>query len=64
MIKIVDRTIQPISLEPMFDTKGLILTIHGGQPQGNGVTSLSLREARLLAYGLLAEAERQEPEQL
>jgi hypothetical protein len=48
----------------MFDAKGLILTIHGDQPQGNGVMSLSLREARLLAYGLLAEAERQEPEQL
>ncbi len=64
MKKVVDRSLQPISLEPMFDTKGLILTIHGDQPQGNGVTSLSLREARLLAYGLLAEAERQEPEQL
>lgn len=64
MIKVIDRTIQPISLEPMFDAKGLILTIYGGQPQGNSVTSLSLREARLLAYGLLAEAERQEAERL
>lgn len=64
MKKVVDRSLQPISLEPMFDTKGLILPIHGDQPQGNGATSLSLREARLLAYGLLAEAERQEPEQL
>lgn len=60
MKKIIDRTVQPISLEPMFDAKGLILTIHGEKPADNTLAFLSLQEARILAYGLLAEAERQE----
>jgi len=49
MRKIIDRSVQPISLEPMFDTKGLIMTIQGEKPAGNVVTFLSLQEARLLA---------------
>ncbi|MEK6619142.1 MAG: hypothetical protein AABY90_10655 [Nitrospirota bacterium] len=60
MRKIIDRSVQPISLEPMFDTKGLIMTIQGEKPAGNVVTFLSLQEARLLAYELLAEVEKQE----
>ncbi len=62
MRKIVQRSLQPISLEPIYERPGLILTIHGETPEGNVVTYLSLQEARLLAFGLLEEAERQTPE--
>ncbi|WP_447974732.1 hypothetical protein [Nitrospira sp. Kam-Ns4a] len=60
MKTVISRSAQPISLKPMFDAKGLILTIHGSTPEANTVTYLSLQEARLLAYELLAEAERQQ----
>ncbi len=59
MKTVISRSVQPISLAPMFDAKGIILTVHGETPQGNTVVGLSLQEARLLAYELLAEAERQ-----
>ena len=59
MKKIIDRLVRPMSLQPMFDAKGLLLTVQGEKPADNTVVSLSLQEARLLAYGLLAEAERQ-----
>lgn len=60
MKMILDRSVQPVSVEPMFDTAGLIMTIHGTSAPDNTLVFLSIREARLLAYGLLAEAERQE----
>jgi hypothetical protein len=60
MKMILDRSVQPISLEPTFDTDGLIMTIHGEKAEDRTLIFLSLQEARLLAYGLLAEAERQE----
>ena len=60
MKTLVERSIQPISVQPMFDTKGLLVTVHGKEPGDNTVIALSLREARLLAYGILAEAERQD----
>jgi len=60
MKMILDRSVQPVSLEPMFDADGLIMTIHGEKAEDHTLVFLSLQEARLLAYGLLAEAERQE----
>ncbi len=60
MRKVLDRTLQSIALQPMSNEKGLLMTIHGEQPAGNTIVALSLQEARLLAYGLLAEAARQE----
>jgi hypothetical protein len=64
MKKVIDRSLQAISLQPTFEMKGVMVIIHGETPADNMVTSLSLKEARLLAYELLLEAERQEPETL
>ena len=59
MRKVLDRTVQPISLQPISNEKGLVMMIHGEQPAGDTMVALSLQEASLLAYGLLAEAARQ-----
>ncbi|MEE8494662.1 MAG: hypothetical protein V3S25_11515 [Nitrospirales bacterium] len=59
MRKVLDRTVQPISLQPMSNEKGLVMMIHGEPPAGDTMVALSLQEASLLAYGLLAEAARQ-----
>ena len=59
MRKVLDRTVQPISLQPMSNEKGLVMMIHGEHPAGDTMVALSLQEASLLAYGLLAEAARQ-----
>ena len=59
MKTIIDRSVQPISLQPMFEEKGLLMTVHGKTPDQNTVVALSLKEARLLAYALLSEAETQ-----
>jgi hypothetical protein len=61
MGKVIERHIQPISLEPIWETPGLKMTIHGEKPDEDTATFLSLQEARLLAYGLLAGAEKQGP---
>jgi len=59
MKMILDRSVQPVSLEPMLDADGLVMTIHGERDEDHTLVFLSFQEARLLAYGLLAEAERQ-----
>ncbi|OGW65906.1 MAG: hypothetical protein A3H49_07650 [Nitrospirae bacterium RIFCSPLOWO2_02_FULL_62_14] len=61
MKMIIERSVQPVSLEPMQDADGLIMTIHGEKDEDHTLVFLSMQEARLLAYGLLAEAERHEP---
>ena len=57
MKTVLDRSIQPVSLQPMFEAKGLLLTAHGKTSSENAVVALSTKEARMLAYALLAEAE-------
>ncbi len=56
MRKVLDRTVQPISLQPMSNEKGLVMMIQGEPPAGDTMVALSLQEASLLAYVLLAEA--------
>lgn len=57
MAKVIDRAVEPISLEG--GPKGSIsLRIHGsGGGQGDRFTYLTPHEMRVLAYRLLAEAE-------
>ena len=58
MAKLLDRPYQPISAERLTTSDGLLVTVHGEAPQGNAVFTPTVQEARILAYGLLAEAER------
>ena len=43
----------------MSEEKGLLMTVHGKRTDQDTVAALSLKEARLLAYALLSEAETQ-----
>ena len=63
MIKVIDRPNQAISAGLAFATFDLELRIHGATPEEDEVAFLTSAEARLLAYTLLAEAERFEAEQ-
>jgi hypothetical protein len=60
-MRAVERSYQPISLEPALDDTQLEIRIHGDKPQGDQPALLTPREARLLAYALLAQAETLEP---
>jgi hypothetical protein len=57
-MKILDRAYQAVSVTPALDGTRLEVRVHGDKPQGDSVAHLSPQEARVLAYGLLAEAER------
>jgi len=58
MSKILDRAFEAISANQILNGQKLELRIHGQVAQGDRLTHLSIPEARILAYGLLAEAER------
>ena len=59
MVKmLLERAYQPISVDPVLDSTRLEIRIHGEKPQGDQPAFLTVHEARILAYGLLAEAER------
>lgn len=60
-MRAVQRSYQPISLEPVLDKTQLEIRIHGDKPQGDQPAFLTPKEARLLAYSLLAQAETLEP---
>ncbi|MBI3006712.1 MAG: hypothetical protein HYY53_00160 [candidate division NC10 bacterium] len=53
----IERSFEPISLELAAEGSKLELRIHGRAPEGDRFTFLAAKEARLLAYRLLAEAE-------
>ena len=57
-MKALDRAYQPISLEPVLDKSTLEIRIHGVSTRGDRPAHLTAREARVLAYSLLAEAEK------
>ncbi|MBI4637592.1 MAG: hypothetical protein HY727_14690 [Candidatus Rokubacteria bacterium] len=57
-MKIVDRSLHPISVSPTDDRRGLEVRVHGATPQGDFVTLMTPQDARVLAFGLLAEAEK------
>ena len=53
---ILDRSYQPVSVSHLGGK--LEFRIHGEKPAGDAVMHLSVQEARVLAYGLLAEVEK------
>ena len=59
-MKVLDRAYQPISVEPILDNTRLEIRIHGEWPRGDQPANLAVREARMLAYSLSAEAEKLE----
>lgn len=56
-MRALDRLNEPISLELAVGGTRLELRIHGAAPEGDRYTYLTAKEARVLAYRLLAEAE-------
>ena len=58
MPKVIDRTIDSVSISPALTLIGIELHLHGQAPQGDRPIFLSIAEARILAFSLLAEAER------
>ena len=58
-MKVLDRPVDSISIEPSSSKEGkFLLTIHGDGPQGNRIAFLTTNEMRFLAYNLLATAEK------
>lgn len=61
-MKILERSIDPISLDFTPDGASLMMTLHGVTPDDDRVPFLSSQEARILAYGLLYYAEKANPQ--
>jgi hypothetical protein len=58
-VKVIEGGYRDVSVRRFVPGK-IELRIHGSAPQGDQDTHLTPREARILAYALLGEAERVE----
>ena len=54
---VIERSFEAISVREVVDGGKLELRIHGESAKGDRTTFLTQREARILAFRLLAEAE-------
>lgn len=57
-MRAIERPVESISLNQVMEGTKLELRIHGESAKGDRTTFLTARDARLLAYALLAEAEK------